>query len=126
MNKCKNLSKIGEFKRPKRPRITPTVSVVRTVLNADGLVSSVVEFVQQPKDQYRDQNWRNYQIQTIIQLGATDLLKELEPLAVSPLNASDGISRVSLALSDLNDYVKSIKTKQSEVKESPATSDSGN
>lgn len=109
MGKCKNLSKVGEFVRLKRPRLVPKVSVVRTVLRSDGLVESIVEQVEKPKDDYRDQNWRNFQIQTIIQVGSTDLLKEIDPLQVSPLDASDGISRVSISLSNLNDYVKELR-----------------
>ena len=101
MNKHCNLCKVKEVKRLKRPRIVPTVSVVRTIVHSDGLVESIVERVEQPKDSYRDQNWRNFQVQTIIQTGSVDLLKEVSPHVVDSLTASDGLSRVSLSLSDL-------------------------
>lgn len=109
MNKHCNLCKVKEVNRPKRARIVPTVNVVRTIVRPDGLVESIVERIESPKDSYRDQNWRNFQVQTILQTESIDLLKEVAPHAVDPLSASDGISRVSLALGDLNAAVAELR-----------------
>ena len=46
MNKHCNLCKVKEYKRPKRIRIVPTVSVVRTIVRSDGLVESIVERIE--------------------------------------------------------------------------------
>jgi len=119
MNKHCNLCKVTEYKRPKRIRIVPTVSVVRTIVRKDGLVESIVERIEQPKDSYRDQNWRNFQVQTILQTDSIDLLKEVSPHVVDPLSASDGISRVSFALSDLNSVVADFRRRSVEIVDQP-------
>lgn len=112
MVKSINLSKISEFVRPKRVRVVPTVSVVRTILRNDGLLDSVVERIERPKDQYRDQNWRNFQITTIIQVGSTDLLKEVDSIALTPLAGADGVNSFSSSLSDLHDLIADLRSKQ--------------
>lgn len=113
MVKSINLSKISEYVRPKRVRVVPTVSVIRTILRNDGLLDSVVERIERPKDQYRDQNWRNFQIQTIIQVGSTDLLKEVDSIALTPLAGADGVTSFSSSLSDLHDLIADLRSKQS-------------
>lgn len=98
---------------PRPLRVQPDVVIITTrpvvkTLLCDGLVTSIVTHEDAVINDLH-QNYRDYSIQTLLNVQAIDLLKPVGSIPVDKFAALDNVESVAMQMSNFNEQLNEIK-----------------